>query len=473
MRAKGILIVLSLIVSGIHGHAKELPPPDSFDRQLEAEVSRIEQERDAGITTKEAWLAGQQESKRKLAEMLGLDPLPPRGDLHATKTGGFEHEGIIVENLHYQSRPGLYVTANLYRPKDTAGPLPAVLYLCGHANKIKDGISYGNKAGYEHHGVWYAKHGFVCLIIDTVQLGEIRGTHHGTHRENRWDWISRGYTPAGVEAWAGIRGIDYLLTRPEVEKTKIGVTGRSGGGAYSWWVAALDDRVACAAPTAGITTLRDHVVHKCVYGHCDCMYQVNTYRWDYDQIASLVAPRPLLIANTDKDNIFPIDGVFDVFRNTRQIYQLLGAEKNLGLQVAEGGHADVQPLNTGEFHWMLRHLKGESAMATYDGAAVKSIPMEKLRVFDKLPEDQKNTTIDQSFVPLAATPSPEEWEAARPAIMKALNEKVFASWPAASTAHIEPAGNRITAGGIDAGKYHLRPLGPGTEPVLDLYLLQG
>src|SRR5439155_1435406 len=76
----------------------------------------------------------------------------------------------------------------------------------------------------------------------------------------RWWWASRGYTPAGVEAWNGIRALDYLETRPEVDRSRIGITGRSGGGAYSWWIAALDDRIKVAVPTAGITTLKNHIL---------------------------------------------------------------------------------------------------------------------------------------------------------------------------------------------------------------------
>ena len=124
-----------------------------------------------------------------------------------------------------------------------------------------------------------------------------------------WWWASQGYTPAGVEAWNGIRGIDYLQSRPEVDGERIGVTGRSGGGAYSWWVAALDERVKAAVPVAGITSMRNHVVDGCVEGHCDCMYQLNSQGWDFAMISSLVAPRALLISNTDKDRIFPLDGV--------------------------------------------------------------------------------------------------------------------------------------------------------------------
>ena len=409
---------------------RDNPQLDALRRSFQRQVSLLEGQLTREIKTKEDWLAKKDEYRRQLAEMLGLDPMPARTDLKAVKTGEFEHEGIIVENLHYQSMPGLYVTANLYRPKEVDKPLPAILYVCGHASKVKDGISYGNKAGYEHHGVWYAKHGFVCLVIDTVQLGEIQGEHHGTYGKGRWWWMARGYTPAGVEAWAGIRGLDYLETRPEVDKNRFGVTGRSGGGAYSWWVAALDERIKAAAHTAGITTLRNHVVDGCVEGHCDCMFMVNTYRWDYAKVAALVAPRALCIVNTDKDRIFPIDGVFKVYQDVRRIYGLLGAEKNLGLQVAEGPHMDTQPLNTGEFHWMTRFLQGADLMSTLDSPAVKSIPMEKLRVFKELPTDQRNTTIDESFVAKASPPpvpaSADEWKTLRDAWMKALKEKCFA-----------------------------------------------
>lgn len=411
--------------------AQPASPPAALGAYFDQQVSTLEGQLEREVKTKEDWLAKKDEYRRQLAEMLGLDPMPPRTELKATKTGEFEHEGIIVENMHFQSMPGLYVTANLYRPKVVEKPLPTVLYVCGHAVKEKDGISYGNKAGYEHHGVWYAKHGFVCLIIDTVQLGEIRGEHHGTYSKGRLWWFSRGYTPAGVEAWAGIRALDYLETRPEVDKTRFGVAGRSGGGAYSWWVAALDERIKAAAPTAGITTLRNHVVDGCVEGHCDCMFMVNTYRWDYDKLAALVAPRPLCVVNTDKDRIFPIDGVFKIYQSTRRIYKLLSAEQNIGLQFAEGPHMDTQPLNMGEFHWMMRFLQGSDLMATTE-AAVKGIPMEKLRVFGELPKDERNTSIDETFVARATEAkvpeNAEQWKAMSGAWMKGLKEKVFAGW---------------------------------------------
>ncbi len=381
----------------------------------------------------EDWMAGRTETRRQLAEMLGLDPMPPRTPLNAVKTGEVQGDGFVVEKLHFQSMPGLYVTANFYRPEKVEKPLPTILYVCGHSVVKVDGVSLGNKTDYHHHGVWFARHGYTCLIIDTLQLGEIEGEHHGTHHLGKWWWMARGYTPAGVEAWNGMRALDYLETRPEVDKTRFGVTGRSGGGAYSWWIAALDERIKAAAPTAGITSLKNYVVDGCVEGHCDCMFMCNTYRWDYDRVIGLVAPRALLICNTDKDTIFPIDGVFQLYQSARRLYAGLGAEDKIGLQVAEGPHKDVQPLNTGAFHWFERQLKGADPMATTDEAAKKSLDRKSLKVFAELPKDQRNTRIDHEFVPLAKAPavpaSAAEWQPLRDGWMKALTEKCFASWP--------------------------------------------
>src|SRR5262249_12309327 len=192
-------------------------------------------------------------------------------------------------------------SANLYLPKKGTGPFPAVLYVCGHAGTLIDQTPFGNKVSYQHHPAWLAEHGYVCLIVDTLQFGEIPGLHHGSHHLNmRW-WHTTGYPPAGIECWNGIRALDYLQTRKEVDPKRLGVTGRSGGGATSWWVGAADDRVGCIIPVAGIGDLQAHLVEGVaprfrkgvIGGHCDCMYFVNTYRWDFPLVAALCAPPPL------------------------------------------------------------------------------------------------------------------------------------------------------------------------------------
>jgi dienelactone hydrolase len=380
----------------------------------------------AALTNTAEWKRNRDSYRKQLFEMLSLDPLPARGDLKAKVTGKVERDDFVVEKLHFQSLPGLYVTANLYLPKQIDKPLPTILYLSGHGPVVKDGVSYGNKVAYQHHGIWFARHGYACLILDTLQLGEIEGLHHGTYREGMWWWNARGYTSAGVEAWNSIRALDYLETRSEVDKTRFAATGRSGGGAYSWWIVALDDRIKAAAPVAGITDLQDHVINGTVEGHCDCMFTVNTWRWDYAQVAALAAPRPLLIVNTDRDTIFPLDGVMRVHSLVREIYRSYNAQTNLGLVISEGPHKDTQDLQVPVFRWFNRHLKGEDPLI--ERAAVKLLEPEELKVFATLPSDAINTNIHATFVAKAqVSPTISAGEHAR--LLDQLKQKSFAGWP--------------------------------------------
>jgi len=386
----------------------------------------------AGFTSLDQWQAKRPQMQKELLDMLSLEPLPPKTDLKPVVTGTIEQDDFVVEKIHFQSRPGLYVTANLYRPQEVQGPLPAVLYVCGHGQVKKGNVSFGNKTHYQHHGAWLARNGYVCLIIDSLQLGEIEGIHHGTHRYGMWWWLGRGYTPAGVEAWNCVRSLDYLETRPEVDKTRLGVTGRSGGGAYSWWVAAIDDRIRCAVPVAGVTDLENHVIDGCVEGHCDCMYFHNTYAWDYPAMCALVAPRPLLITNTDTDNIFPLSGVYRTFEKVRHIFRLHGAGDKVGLSIGPGPHKDTQDIQVDAFRWLNVHLKGDDK--PIEKVAVKYFEPEQLRVFgDKLPDDEINTKIQESFLAAAPeAPLPKDkadWSQLRDSWLAALKTKTFRSWP--------------------------------------------
>jgi dienelactone hydrolase len=420
--------------------------------------------------SKEAWEKDRATHREHLFEMLGLDPLPEKTALKPEVTGTTEHDDIVVERVHFQSRPGLYVTGNFYRPKEQTGPLPAILYVCGHGRVKKGGISFGNKAHYQHHGAWFARNGYVCLTIDTLQLGEIEGIHHGTYRCGRWWWNSRGYSSAGVEAWNCIRSLDYLQTRSEVDGERIGVTGRSGGGAYSWWIAALDERIKVAVPVAGITSLQNHVVDGCVEGHCDCMYMVNTYRWDYAQVAALVAPRPLLISNTDKDGIFPLNGVVDVYSKARRIYELYGKRNHIGLQITEGPHKDTQELRIHAFHWFNRFLKGEDPLI--ETAAVKFFEPEQLRVFSELPEDELNTTIDETFTAKAELPAASDVQVSNcptAGYCKDLTELCFRAWPKKNEVSIKQQ-LRKPAFEAEHDGVHLSAVDFSPEPDIDLTL---
>jgi dienelactone hydrolase len=418
-----VLLLVPLGVSAANPPFKPTPGDRMLDDYFRQETARIADQTLAGIRTLDEWKSKRDGYRQELFEMLGLSPLPAKTDLKPVITGTIDQADFTVEKLHFQSLPGLYVTANLYLPKGQKKPAPAVLYVCGHSRVKTNGVSYGNKTSYQHHGIWFARNGYVCLIIDTVQLGELEGIHHGTYREGMWWWNSRGYSSAAAEAWNCIRSLDYLQARPEVDGSRIGVTGRSGGGAYSWWVAALDERIKAACPVAGITDLQNYVVDGCVEGHCDCMFTVNTYRWDYAKVAALVAPRPLMICNSDKDAIFPLEGVVRIHENVRKIYRLYGNTNDLALLITEGPHKDTQDLQVPVFRWFNRHLKGEESLVSM--AAVKMFTPQQLKVFEKPPADERTTRIYETFVSLAnpaAGPKREE-------AMTALREKTFRGWP--------------------------------------------
>jgi dienelactone hydrolase len=386
-------------------------------------VEQIEKANDLKqFTSKVDWAKQREVLRSQLQEMLGLPSMDNRSsDMSAVTTGTLELNDLVVEKIHFQSSPGLYVTANLYRPKQIDAPLPAVLYVCGHGQVKLGGVSLGNKTHYQHHPAWFARQGYISMAIDTIQLGEIEGIHHGLYRFNRWDWPSKGYTPAGVEAWNAVRAIDYLTSRPDVDPSRIGITGRSGGGAYSWYAAAIDQRVEVAVPVAGITDLRDHVIGQVIRGHCDCMFFNNRYGWDYSTLAALIHPRALLIGNTDEDPIFPLGGVFRVQQQTHAVYALESRNK-LGIHWTTGGHEDTQELQLGCFVWFDRHLL--DTKRKLQRVAEPLFEKADLKVFATIPEDQRVTDVHDWFVPATAASSAEN--NSLPADLEAWNSRVEA-----------------------------------------------
>ncbi|MCS6852182.1 MAG: prolyl oligopeptidase family serine peptidase, partial [Gemmataceae bacterium] len=430
------------------------------------------------IKTRQDWDRMRPELRRQLLEMLGLWPLPPRTDLQARITGTVERPKFLVEKVVFQSLPGLYVTGNLYIPKPRPTKAPTVLYLCGHGNVVKDGVSYGSKVHYQHHPAWYAENGFVSLVIDTLQLSEIPGLHHGTYREKMWWWHTLGYTPAGVECWNAMRALDYLETRAEVDGQRIGVAGRSGGGAYSWWIAATDERIRCAVPVAGIADLHAHLnegypgrlERGVIAGHCDCMFMVNTYRWDFATVAALVAPRPLLLGNSDKDEIFPVPGYRRIADKVRRIYDLLGAGERFALLETQGKHEDTLELQRGEYRWMKRWLQNDDRPVTID--KFERFTPQELKVLDRTPEDQINTRIQELFIKPATVELPRSpevvrswWLGERARLESVLMEKVFAGWPTQT-----PPVNPRPAGDLTHQGVRLRAWDYTSEEGVDLRL---
>ena len=466
-------------------HAADPSPADrALADYFRGETERVHAQSLGDIRSLADWTGQRPKFRGELLEMLGLAPFPEKTDLKATITGTVDHAEFTVEKLHFQSLPGLYVTANLYVPKNLSGKkVPAILYGCGHGQVKIDGVAYGAKANYQHHGAWFARHGYVALIIDPIELGELEGEHHGTYRRGMWWWNARGYTPEGVEVWNSIRALDYLQSRPEVDGAKLGMTGRSGGGAYTWYTAAVDERVKVAVPVAGITDLHNHVIDGTVAGHCDCMFFVNTFRWDYSKLAAMLAPRPVLFSNSDKDRIFPLEGVIRVHRDLARIYELHQASDKLGLLITEGPHKDTQDLQVPAFRWFNRWLKGDET-TLIRVPAEKLFTPQQLRVFapGAEPKDQRTTKIHESFVPMAAPAIPANapaWAQQRNTWMAALREKVFRGWPAdAGALHVERVVDRSWNGPVwtfssqEAVRLPLASVSPAaTEKTKRVYLL--
>ena len=356
--------------------------------------------------TSAAWEVSLAERRAQWLEMLGLSPLPERTPIEATVTGVLERDGYVVEKLHFQCVPGAYVAGNLYRPPVVTEPLPTVLYLCGH--------SIGKAAPeYQAHPRWFGTHGYVALVLDTIELGECQGDHHGTCRRDRWDWISRGYTPAGTEVWNAMRALDYLETRAEVDASRMGVTGLSGGGVISWCLGAADERVKCVVPVCQTGSVEQGVVDRGTDGHCDCAFWINTHRFCHPDLGALIAPRALLIGAGTEDSLWRPYAFRDVAHRIRHQYGALGIAERFDLVEDLSPHGYTPKLRKAIFEWFDRHLRDDATPVTDDTTDYVE-PAENLAVFGgTLPADDEMKRIDTLLVKRAEAALPEDaaWQA--------------------------------------------------------------
>jgi hypothetical protein len=176
-----------------------------------------------------------------------------------------------------------------------------------------------------------------------------------------------------------------------------------------------------------MSDLEFYVKNKGVNGHCDCMFLYNLHRWEWTTIAALVAPRPMLFANSDKDGIFPMDGNRRIFKKLQTIYGMYGADKAVGEYVSIGGHDYRPDLRKAIFHFFNVHLKRMPTEVVEDSAKYTPLPGKDLRVFPTdadLPKDVLNARIDETFVPRAKIGLPKEgdFEQWKKSMLKSLRE---------------------------------------------------
>ncbi|MDW8354340.1 MAG: alpha/beta hydrolase [Bryobacterales bacterium] len=393
-------------------------------RWLERQARAVTDRAAAEIASQETWEPLRARRREELRDMLGLLPWPERSPLNPQITGRLDRGSYVVEKLAFESLPKIYVTANLYLPKPMSGPVPGIVYVCGHSYS-----PYGAKVRYQRHGISLAKNGYVALILDPIQIAETFGLHHGVYSQEMYDWYSRGYTPAGVEVWNAIRAVDYLETRSEVDKNRIGMTGRSGGAAMSWFTAAVDDRIRAVAPIMGIGTYAAMVQEDTQRRHCDCMFPINFARQDLLHLGALIAPRPLLTAHGRKDALFPVPGYEEFERRIGALYRSYGRPDDFRNVVVEAGHEDSDFLREQAIRWFDQHLLGVADRPL--DLTYTEEPPENLAVFGgRPPADAENYRIHERFTLRPAAwpfPSPAAWQARRKALLEQLETKVLAA----------------------------------------------
>lgn len=358
--AFGILILLVAVLAGAPGISwcqMVSPGKASLDtvqlnRYNQALADKLSREAWQRISSKDKLEAEREKLHQEFMYMIGLNPLPERTDLHVQHVRTVEREDYTIEVLNYQSLPGFYVTANLYKPRRGSGPFPAVIWGPGHGFG-----EYGNKVNRQPHAVMWARAGFICIVVDPIQVAEIYGIHHGLSGFGLDEWYSRGYTPMAIEVWNTMRTVDYLLSRPDVDGDKLTLTGVSGGGHLSWMAGAADPRINVVQPAAGTSDIPAHIRFNLQRMHCDCAYFVNTYHHDWPTLAALISPRPLLLHCSTEDAYYPPEGYMPVLERAKEIYSWFGKKDEVGLSEVPGPHTynPVQRARGVEFstRWLL------------------------------------------------------------------------------------------------------------------------
>lgn len=334
---------------------------DQLTRRLNEIGQRLLVERArrvAGIRTRQEAERRQKEVREKILRLIGGLPAE-RGPLNTKLLGTVERGDYRFEKIIYESLPGFYVTANVYVPAQGRGPFPAILMPVGHAA--------GGKESERDTAIGLARKGFVVLKYDPIGQGErlqyydpdLKASKVGgptqEHSHANGHSFLIGDNVARYRIWDGMRGIDYLLSRKDVDPKRIGCTGCSGGGTLTTYIAALDERVQAAAPACYITSWEELLVK---LGPQDAEQTFPRFLAEGLNIADYVelfAPKPYLIASTIED-FFPLEGARQTYEEARKFYALFGAADRLEWFVGPGPHG--VPLQSREaiYSFFLRHL---------------------------------------------------------------------------------------------------------------------
>ncbi len=287
-------------------------------------------------------------------------PLPEKTPLNPKVTRVLERDGYRVENTVFESRPGYLVSSNLYVPNNLkeGEKRPGIVGLCGHS------INGKSRDFYQGYAQALARLGNVCLIIDPVGQGERLQWPDGWAKTKQ-----RGSTGEHIQlgnplcltgeflgtwfAWDGIRALDYLLTRPEVDPAHLGVTGLSGGGTQTAWLMALEDRWTMAAPACFITTMKDNAFNELPADAEQCPPDFLKLRLDHSDCIAAMAPKPVILLAQEKD-FFDVRGTISAYERIKRLYTALGKPENLQLYIGPDQHTMSLPLREAMYSFFHR-----------------------------------------------------------------------------------------------------------------------
>jgi dienelactone hydrolase len=372
----------------------EVQPLNRFSRMVQewfVEQVRAADEKNkarlAGLKTKAEAEAYVRSVQGRIAESFG--PLPERTPLNAKITGKVERDAYRIEKVLFESRPGFPVTANLYVPHETAArkyPLPGVVGSCGHSTNGKAAEAYQSFA----QGL--ARQGYVVLIFDPIGQGE-RLQYVDDDLKPKFGVGVSEHLLAGNQqhlvgeffgtwrAWDGIRALDYLLSRPEVDPSHVGVTGNSGGGTMTTWLCGLEPRWTMAAPACFVTTFRRNLENELPQDTEQCPPRAIALGLDHADFLAAMAPKPVIILAKERD-YFDVRGSLETFARLQHLYQLLGQPENIALHIGPTEHGYSQENREAMYRWFNR-VAGIS-----DATKEPELTIEKDEVLQVTPRGQ-------------------------------------------------------------------------------------
>jgi dienelactone hydrolase len=297
---------------------------------------------------------------RSLRERIRLSfgPHPEKTPLNPRVTRVVDRDAYRIENVLFESRPGFLVSANLYVPKGRSFPRPGVVASCGH--------SVNGKAidTYQAFCQGLARLGYVVLIIDPIGQGErmqyvdanwkpTRGTGTAEHNYGGIQQVLVDEPFCMWRAWDGIRALDYLLTRKEVDVRHLGITGNSGGGTMTTWLCGVEDRWTMAAPSCFVTEFRRNMENELGADMEQCPPRALALGLDHEDFLAALAPKPIIILAKEKD-YFDVRGNEAAYHRLKRLYRLLGAEENIAYFVGPTYHGYSQENREAMYRWFNR-----------------------------------------------------------------------------------------------------------------------